>query len=230
MPKRHALNTSPKKLSRRESVYRAACEAASEQLGGDGLVTSEEIVLAAWRRYPKYFGLRGYEETHPDSHRVLCYLMGKKGLVGIGKIRKVGAALYRIGGQEAESISTEMIPPSLGEEDATRLLGVLRSVAMGCHQSGRRGELTFEDALHFWEVLPGEDGAFLKTRLDRSKQLLERAGERADYSGEFGLPGGRVFTDDDAEELRKLDDYLRARYARQLTQLLKTKERALAIG
>src|SRR6516164_2489687 len=52
--------------------------------------TAEALIVAVWERYPQSFGLKGFEERHPDSNKVLSALMGEKGLAKRGWLHKAG--------------------------------------------------------------------------------------------------------------------------------------------
>jgi hypothetical protein len=58
----------------------------------------EQMVVAAWRWEPAYFGLAGFEDQYPDSNRVSTCLYGRRGLIRRGKIRRVGPKLFKLEG------------------------------------------------------------------------------------------------------------------------------------
>lgn len=53
------------------------------------------LVLAAWRAFPRDFGLRGHWYAHPDSNRVRAKVAGRDGLVARGWLEHEGP-LYRL--------------------------------------------------------------------------------------------------------------------------------------
>lgn len=64
-------------------TVREALVMALASLGaGDHDVT--ELIVAAWKRWPERFGLRGYVALYPDANRVLAKLYGADGLFGMG--------------------------------------------------------------------------------------------------------------------------------------------------
>ena len=83
------------RVSLRQQVLLAAIDCS----GGDTAdsFTAEDLLLAAWKRDPFAWGLRGYEDKHPDSERIYVELdrasvRGRNvrgGLVGIGLFEKV---------------------------------------------------------------------------------------------------------------------------------------------
>ena len=69
-----------KRLSLAEEVLLAAEDL---DLNGQSPLTAEDIVVAAWRKFPDSFSMEGHAQ-YPDSNRVYTKLMGKKGLSGRG--------------------------------------------------------------------------------------------------------------------------------------------------
>lgn len=70
---------------------------ASLDLSEDrGVFCAEELVVRAWRMFPKDFGLRLFNDCHPDSNRVLARVMGARGLCSRGLLERVAERQYRI--------------------------------------------------------------------------------------------------------------------------------------
>jgi hypothetical protein len=72
-------------------------------------VAYEEVVVAAWKRFPQEFGLHGYIETYPDSselHRHL-YGLGRERLV---RVQRHKLALTESGLVAAERCSDWAVP------------------------------------------------------------------------------------------------------------------------
>lgn len=53
----------------------------------------EELTVAAWRRAPEAFALKGHPE-HPDARRVATRLCGPKSLVARGELERVGPNVF----------------------------------------------------------------------------------------------------------------------------------------
>ena len=51
--------------------------------------------MAAWQKFPKTFGLKGYTDQYPDSNKILSSIMGEKGLAGRGWLVKMGQKALR---------------------------------------------------------------------------------------------------------------------------------------
>src|SRR5579871_5055043 len=63
---------------------------------GQSPFSAEALIVAAWQKYPRTFGLKGYDEQYPDSNKVLASIMGEKGLARRGWLIKMGQKLYSL--------------------------------------------------------------------------------------------------------------------------------------
>src|SRR6266487_3654744 len=90
------------RISLRQQVMLAALDCSDGNL--DKTFTAEDLLLAAWKRDPLAWGLRGYEHTHPDSERIYVELdrasvKGRNvrgGFAGLGLLEKVRQRTYRL--------------------------------------------------------------------------------------------------------------------------------------
>ena len=124
------------KTDLRQQLLRAAIECSEGN--PQRTFSSEELLLAAWKREPASWGLRGHEREHPDSHRVHRELdsRGKdqRGIVGSGFLEKVGPRTYRItpkglaavssqdGGGHARERTNRVLEAEMGALSSTRCL------------------------------------------------------------------------------------------------------------
>src|SRR5207245_1609489 len=71
---------------------------AASQLGKDGQTTftAEALIVTSWQKFPKTFGLKGYDELYPDSNKILSSIMGEKELARRGWLVKMGQKLYAL--------------------------------------------------------------------------------------------------------------------------------------
>jgi hypothetical protein len=78
-------------ITRCEVLIRAIAE-----VGGDGYeFTLQDLVVAAWKLCPEYFGLRRYPQL-PCSNKVIVTLLGPTGPLRQGIIRRIGPNLYQV--------------------------------------------------------------------------------------------------------------------------------------
>lgn len=96
-------------LTAAEEILLAAADLAS---AGTSTFTEWDLTVAAWKRNRNRFGLRGYEDSHPDHKRVMTEIMGKTkpdNPIRRGLVEKAAVNRYRItplGLAEAERIQS----------------------------------------------------------------------------------------------------------------------------
>jgi hypothetical protein len=192
--------------------------------------TAEALIVAAWQKYPRTFGLKGFEEQYPDSNKVLTSLMGEKGLARRGWLLKSGHkqyALTRDGRQvvrrlqQGETSAPRPAPPvKLPREHDKLLQGLLVSTAYEKFRESRQQELKFADACRYWGITENLTGEALDERLDLVEMTLAES-ERHIGTGSATLSNGHSITGDDTGALCDLHGYLRQRFSPHLTLLRK---------
>jgi hypothetical protein len=194
---------------------------------GESPFSAESLIVAAWKKYPVAFGLKGYHDQYPDSNKVLSSIMGERGLTRKGWLSKVGQKLYTLTAegrrvvqrlrQGEEQPAAEEVRKLSRDQDKL-LLHMLNAGAVHKYQEGRKDELNFGEACKFWGVSEDDQGNVLDTRLNKVRGALGGI-DRVVSGGEVVLGNGRVVTVDDVELLYKVHDYLEARFARHLNLL-----------
>lgn len=146
--------------------------------------TFEELLVKAWEKNPHSWGLRGFEEKHPDSERIHREVDSRggtgKGLVGLGLLEKVQTRVYRLtpkGLAEASRISPER---SGFREKAGRQLEeeISRILEHPCFQSWLQDPhkpQRFREAGSFWGIAPGTPEGAIKQRIQRVEDTLKAA-------------------------------------------------------
>lgn len=86
---------------------------AAEEMSRNGVAEFNEweLTVASWQRDPKRFGLRGFEDEHPDHKRVMNEIMGKRPnnpvqMQYITKVRPNTYTLTPLGYAEAQRLRT----------------------------------------------------------------------------------------------------------------------------
>ena len=74
---------------------------------------AEDLLVQVWKEDKPAFGLRGYEENYPDSNNLYVKLMGKKSLVRLGYLKKVGEKTYTLT-EAGLSIASSLKPTDEG--------------------------------------------------------------------------------------------------------------------
>jgi hypothetical protein len=195
---------------------------------GQSPFSAEALVVSAWQKYPKSFGLKGYEEHHPDSNKVLTAIMGEKGLAKRGWLLKVGRKLYSLTREgrlvvrrlfQADDLPPPVDPSNkISREQEGLLLALLANPAVDRFQQGRQEELRFPDACRFWSITQEMSADALDARLDHISAILA-AVERQIGLGSATLSNGRVLTAEDMGRLADVHMHLLQRFARHLALL-----------
>ncbi len=201
---------------------------------GQSPFSAEALVVAAWQKFPKTFGLKGYSDQYPDSNKILTSIMGEKGLARRGWLAKMGQKLYsltRDGRQVVRRLSSQeeevpAAPPSnrLSRDQEKFLLGLFAASAVEKFQQGLKMELTFADACKFWGITENLRGDALDARMDRFRANLADVDRFIGTSG-ADLSNGRSVSTDEVRQLHKVDDYLTERFSRHLSLLKARSER-----
>jgi hypothetical protein len=201
---------------------------------GQSPFSAEALVVAAWQKFPRTFGLKGYSDQYPDSNKILTSIMGEKGLARRGWLAKMGQKLYSLTRdgrqvvrrlvQEDETPPGPPPPTKLSRDQEKFLLHLLTSPAAEKFQQGLKLELTFADALKYWGVTENLRGDALDARLDRFRTGLTEV-DHIVGSTAVDLSTGRSISPDEIRQLHKVDDYLNERFSRHLTLLKNRAER-----
>jgi hypothetical protein len=194
---------------------------------GQSPFSAEALVVAAWQKFPKTFGLKGYTDQHPDSNKVLSCIMGERGLTRRGWLAKMGQKLYALtregrvvvqrilAGGEAP---TTRAPVRIARDQEKYLLALFDSSAVQKFEEGLKDELTFADACRFWGITENLHGEALTARLDRLRAVVADV-ERTIGSATADLSTGRNISKEDLNLLAAVHEFLEERFARHLSLL-----------
>jgi hypothetical protein len=210
-----------------EKILLAAAELEDK---GQSPFSAEALIVAAWQKFPRAFGLKGYSDQYPDSNKVLASIMGEKGLARRGWLVKMGQKLYAIsregrqvvrrlmsdGSEPADLSGPE--PVKLTRDQEKFLLALLDSSAVEKIQEGRKQDMIFADATRFWGITENLRGEALDAKLDKLRANL------ADFDRMLGATGttlsnGRSVSSDDIGLLSEVHSYLEDKFSRHLTLL-----------
>lgn len=202
---------------------------------GQSPFSAEALVVAAWQKFPRTFGLKGYSDQYPDSNKILTSIMGEKGLARRGWLAKMGQKLYsltrdgrqvvrRLVQEEDEAPPGPPPPTRLSRDQEKFLLNLLGSPAFEKFQQGLKLELTFPDACKYWGITENLRGDALDARLDRFRTGLTEI-DRIVGSTAADLSTGRSISPEEIRQLHKVDDYLNERFSRHLSLLKNRSEK-----
>lgn len=211
--------------------------AAMECSGGDlrKTFTAEELLLAAWKRDPMAWGLRGHETEHPDSERIYTELDRasvrgsnvRGGLAGLGLFEKVQQRTYRLtpAGLAAASEVAGAEPSFRGKAERALADAVsailshpvfrewIKDPAMPKH---------FRDAGHFWGIAPGTPPSVIRARISGVDNTLATARSLLDEKGAEEIAarhGKALFDRTDIERAMEFQATLKRRFAKELSTL-----------
>jgi hypothetical protein len=195
---------------------------------GESPFSAEALIVNAWQKYPRTFGLKGFADQYPDSNKVLSSIMGVRGLAGRGWLAKVGQKLYTLTREGRQVIRRLQqggeVPPAaqrgvqISPEQEKFLTNLWSTPAVEKYQEGRRPELNFNDALGFWGVSESMRGPTVNARLDQLRATLTEL-ELLLAGGDATLSNGRCLVQEDIQHLQDLDTYLSERFSRHLNLL-----------
>jgi hypothetical protein len=196
---------------------------------GQSPFSAEALIVSAWQKYPRTFGLKGYEELYPDSNKVLAGIMGEKGLPGRGWMVKVGQkryALTRDGRQVVRKLlQGEDVPPltarralvQLSREQDLLAQQLTASAVWQKFVQERQNEWTFSEACRFWAI--GDRlGSAVDARLDELQRQLAEI-ERTVAGTTVTLGNGRELSAVEVSRLCDLHQQLEQRFDRHLSLL-----------
>lgn len=206
--------------------------AAFELSGGDAqkTVTAEELLVRAWQRDKPAWGLRGFEQLHPDSSKLFKELdvhAGKQGIVGQGLLEKVHRRVYRLTPAGFAAASNLQPRDAVAREKADRQLEqavkqiIEHPVFKDWLSDGQRPKY-FREAGHFWGIAPGTPPKTVRDRVDSVEQTLKAALKVLDDRGvnEIVEQRGKILFDrKDVERCLEFQTVLRRRFARDLRLL-----------
>jgi len=192
---------------------------AANELEGNGKrpFSAEDLVVAAWRKFPDTFGLAGHRDIqgrlcYPDSNRVFAETMGSKPVRKRGLLIKVGTKMYQLteaGRERARQLSAGGPEPQtqkagLGRDMELHLQKILSSRVMEKVRNERPEDLTFYDACAFWGITPRSSAIELDGQLSKLETIVQYARDAThEKTASFGH-GGHTFGAQD------LDGILRA--------------------
>jgi hypothetical protein len=205
---------------------------------GKSPFSAEDLVIAAWERFPDTFGLAGYRDnsgrlSYPDSNRVFAEIMGSKPIRKRGFLKKVGTKMYQLteGGREhSRLLSGQKDRPStekagLSREIKQQLRRLFDMRALDKFARGHPEEITFYDACAFWGISPRSSAIELEGKIANFREVFQSAQKSVNGGTICFEHGGRTYRPEDLEVLLHTHEYLLNRFTPELEVIrTRTKE------
>jgi hypothetical protein len=197
---------------------------------GQSPFSAEALIVAAWQKFPKSFGLKGFADQYPDSNKVLTSIMGEKGLARKGWLAKMGQKLYsltregrgvvrRLQQGEAPMPAASASSSSTLTRDQEKLLQHLfSSSAWQKYRENRKSDIAFADACRFWGISDSIGGDALDNKLEQLRIDLTGVEVRLGTGG-TALSDGRSVTPEEIGSFLDTHVFLEGRFARHLNLL-----------
>ena len=121
------------------------------------LFSVADLSVMAWKLFPRVFGLDGYQQQHPDHHRIMSALSATSGPMRRGLFRRVRPNIYEL--VPAGAPAAPAVPATGAPNGATpsACVPLLESAACAKWQAAAKQTITFADASQFWGLTPDLD-------------------------------------------------------------------------
>ena len=204
--------------------------------GKEGPLSAEDIVVAAWQRFPRAFGLRGYNDKqgfplYPDSNRIYMELMGPKPIRKKGYLKKVGTKLYiltasgltvardlreSISGEQAGDAPVAGGKATMSREIRNQLERLLRARAVLRAQSEELDRITFHDACVFWGITAHSQPIELEGAISEIESAIRAAEASIETGGSELRTGGGEIGRSTTLLLHNVHEFLQDRFSSEL--------------
>jgi hypothetical protein len=191
--------------------------------------TAEEMLIRAWERNKSAWGLRGYEDEHPDSEKIFKELnsRGSSGLVGQGLLEQVTPLVFRLT-PAGLAAASELNPEDIKvQEKASRVLqeeikAILEHPVFLAWLKDPSTPMSFHKAGHFWGIAPGtpprvarERVAFIEVTLQAAERFLTERDVESIIDGR----GQDLFDRHDVQRCLEFQSAMKERFAKELHRL-----------
>ena len=214
------------------------------EASGRSPFTAEDLVVAAWQRFPSAFGLSGYldaqgKPAYPDSNRVFAEVMGSKPIRKRGLLVKVGRKMYSLT-ESGRDLAARLSPDAghdqgsdvqggklgVGRDVRAEIVRLLSSRAVSKVKEGRTDALTFHDACLFWGINPATSAIELQGKLANVQGTLDAAERELTAGARHLKHGGEAITGDRLGLLQRTHQALLAAFEDEIKTIrLRTDQR-----
>lgn len=205
--------------------------AAVRLTGGDLAKTfsAEELLVEAWKHAKSAWGLRTFEDDHPDAEKINKELnrRGSIGLLGQGMIERVMPMVYRLttaGLHEASQLRPGDVVArgKANRELEASIKTVLEHAVFRAWLTDQSKPKYFREAGHFWGIAPGMPPKTVRDRVSHVDHILNAASDLLDQRSVDAIAeqrGKLLFDRNDIERCREFLKTLKTKFMRDLMML-----------
>jgi len=199
--------------------------------GGDlkKTFTAEDLLIRAWERNKAAWGLRGYEDQHPDPEKIYKELnrRGGSGLVGLGLLEQVSPLVFRLTPAGLAGAS-ELNPDNMQvREKASRELqeqikAILGHSVFRAWLNDPSSPKSFHKAGSFWGIAPGTPPRVARERVsfvDVTLAAADRLLNDRDLDAVSDERKQVLFDRHDVQRCREFQLSLKERFAKELQRM-----------
>ncbi len=191
--------------------------------------TAEDLLIRAWEQNKASWGLRGYEDEHPDPEKIYKELnrRGQSGLVGTGLLEQVSPLIFRLT-PAGLAAASELDPSDMKtREKASRELQVQIRTILG-HATFRSwledpsSPKSFHKVGAFWGIAPGTPARVARERVgfvDVTLQAAEKLLSERHLEAVSDERGQALFDKLDIQRCQEFQLAMKDRFAKELRRL-----------
>jgi len=221
------MDTKAKGMGLKPQVLLAAVACSDGEVGKT--FTAEDLLIRAWEANKTAWGLRGYEEQHPDPEKIYKELnrRGESGLVGLGLLEQVSPLVFRLT-PAGLAAASELNPDDIKvREKASRELqeqikAILGHAVFRAWLEDTSTPKSFHKAGAFWGIAPGTPARVARERVAFVEKTL-RAAERLlvarDIETVSDERGRELFDQHDIQRCLEFQRTMKERFAKELQRL-----------
>src|SRR5258708_26267857 len=199
--------------------------------GGDLRITftAEDLLIRAWEKNKAAWGLRGYEDHHPDPEKIYKELnrRGQSGLVGLGLLEQIRPLVFRLTPAGLAGAS-ELNPDDMRiREKASRELqeqikAILGHPVFRAWLDDPTTPKSFHKAGSFWGIAPGTPPRVARQRVsfvDETLHAAQRLLTERDVEIISDERGQDLFDRHDVQRCLEFQFALKDRFSKELQRM-----------
>jgi hypothetical protein len=195
--------------------------------------TAEDLLIHAWEANKAAWGLRGYEDEHPDPEKIYKELnrRGENGLVGLGLLEQVSPLVFCLtpaGLAAASNLNPSdiRVREKASRELQDRIKAILGHAVFLAWLSDPSTPKSFHKAGAFWGIAPGTPPRVARTRVDFVETTLHAAEAlliARNIETVSDERGRALFEHNDIERCLEFQRTMKERFSKELQRLGVTK-------